>query len=108
MSHRRPDTIEMFPDMTPEAKVVPATPDTLEMPTVDQKIWRYIRDQGETGATVFEVDTALALVGLSTAGARIRMLVRAGSLRDTGRRRVTTGKHTARVYTAVIPRDLAL
>lgn len=106
MSHTTDPNLPLFPELTPEAQVPKADPDVLAHRTVDSRIWHYIRDQGERGATIFEVDTALELVGRSTAGARIRMLVRAGRLRDTGTRRRTTGRHTARVYEAVTPREL--
>lgn len=119
MSKRNsPPTIDLFPELTPHGQVPKAEPHVFEAGGVDERIWRFVRDQGPAepgphgavrgGATVFEVDVALKLTGDSTASARVRMLVRANRLRDTGWRRRTTGSATARVYEAVAPRDLAL
>lgn len=63
-------------------------------------MWEWIRDQGEHGATTEEVQLALGL-RQSSASARRVELTHAGALRDTGRRRMTTGEREAAVYVAV-------
>lgn len=117
MSKRNsPPTIDMFPDDTPHGRVPKARDYVFKEGSVDMRILRYVQDQGGAcrmlpdggvigGATAFEVDVALHLTGDSTASARIRMLVRAGRLRDSGFRRATTNSSTARVWEAVIPRE---
>lgn len=101
---RAPETLEMFPELTPEAQIPLPPPGIKELNTVDERIWRYIKHVGL--ATADDVDYALELEGRSTASARVRMLVRAGHLEDSGERRVTRAGHSARLYRAVTPEEV--
>ena len=67
--------------------------------TLRKQIWEWVRAQGDHGATTEEVQLALGL-RQSSASARRVELTHAGALRDTGRRRMTTGGREAAVYVA--------
>lgn len=62
-----------------------------------ERVWRYIDSPGHWGRTCDEVEYALAMRH-QTASARIRELVLAGRLIDSGERRLTRSGRRAAVY----------
>jgi hypothetical protein len=68
---------------------------------IRRRVYRYIRDTGETGATCDEVE--IALEGRhTTISARIRELSIMHAIVDTGDRRPTSSGRSARIYRACV------